>query len=90
MGQQREALPYLLLKKTILCEHSPPSLTPFINPLSYKIFATLFYNLSYIISANSIGTYKDILKSAKIKKNKVIPIYNPVDDHGYRVDYKNK
>ena len=81
---------FILLKKTILCEHSPPSQTPFIKPVSYKIFATLFYNLSYIISANSIGTCEDILKSAKIKKNKVIPIYNPVDDHGYRVDYKKK
>lgn len=81
---------FLLSKKTILCEHSPPSLTPFIKPLYYKIFASLFYNLSDIISANSIGTCEDILKSAKIKKHKVVPIYNPVDDHGYRVNYKDK
>ena len=51
----------------------------------YKLLSSIFYNLSNKIISVSEGVKQDILNNTFINKNKIITIYNPVPDHGYRI-----
>lgn len=76
---------FISFTRVVAIEHSPPSLTPFINLNKYKFFSFLFYNLSYKIICVSNGVKKDIIDNCFINKKKILTIYNPIPDHGYRV-----
>jgi glycosyltransferase involved in cell wall biosynthesis len=80
---------FITFTKVIAVEHSPPSLTPFINLNKYKFFTFLFYNLSHKIICVSNGVKLDILNNCYILKKKFLTIYNPIPDHGYRIKKNN-
>lgn len=79
---------FISFTKVLCLEHSPPTLTPFINIKKYKIFTCLFYNLSHKIICVSEGIKNDIIKNTFVLKNKLLTIYNPIPDHGYRITNK--
>lgn len=76
---------FISFTKVLCLEHSPPTLTPFINNKKYKFFTLLFYNLAHKIICVSEGIKNDIINNTYVFKNKLLTIYNPIPDHGYRI-----
>jgi glycosyltransferase involved in cell wall biosynthesis len=69
--------------KLLVCEHSPPSKTPFIPLFAYRITATLLYRAARKVIAVSIGVADDVRGCTRGLSSSIEVIYNAINPDRY-------